>query len=136
MCVTPRVQLLVEPEDENGSPVGWLEGEVDMVADRHLVLAVLNRFSHVRLSLHGHVHANSLTTRDGVVYITSASPLEYPMQWREVRVSRCQVEVRAHALSVPDALRRSRVLETRDGRNDAKKGRAIANNVVIDTCGP
>jgi hypothetical protein len=131
----PWWQLLVEPRDVDDNIVGWLEGEVDMIADRSQVLSVLGRFDHVRLSLHGHVHANSITTRNGIVYATIASPLEYPMQWREVRVSKCQVELRAHTLAVPEASRRSRELETRLGRNDAKKGSDLANHVVIEICG-
>ena len=41
----------------------------------------------VRLCLHGHVHANTLTTRHGIAFVTNAAAGEYPMQWREVAVS-------------------------------------------------
>jgi len=107
-----------------------------MIADRGAVLDVLAQFSHVRLSLHGHVHANSITTRGGVVYVTSAALMEYPMQWREVRVSDCQIELRTHQLPLPAALIKSQELETRSGRNLAKKGTLSSNHVVLEICGP
>ena len=124
----------MEPEDEQGVTVDWLEGEVDMIADRHMVLAIIGRFPHVRLSMHGHVHANSITLRGGVAYVTSAALTEYPMQWQEIRVSDCEIELRTHQLVLPAALHASQILETRAGRNLAKKGRASANHVVIEAC--
>ena len=62
----------------------------DFIDNREEVLALLARYDHVRLSLHGHVHANSIATRGGVVFVTTASAAEYPMHWREVSVYECE----------------------------------------------
>ena len=106
----------------------------DFIDNREEVLALLARYDHVRLSLHGHVHANSIATRGGVVFVTTASAAEYPMHWREVRVRPCEVELRTHALDLPEVLQKSRERDTRNGRNAAKLGEPLANNLLLRTC--
>ena len=56
------------------------------------VLALLKRHTHVRLSLHGHCHANSLTMRGGV----RAPPP--PPRAREESESARQRERESHAV--------------------------------------
>ena len=53
----------------------------------------------MRLSLHGHVHANTLATQHGIAFASGASAGEFPMQWREVHVLPCEVRLRAHELA-------------------------------------
>ena len=98
------------------------------------MLEVLSHYRHVALSLHGHVHANSMTTRRGVVFVSTAATGEYPMHWREVRVRSCEVELRTRALNLPHLLEKSRGRDTRHNRNPAKLGDALANNLLLRTC--
>lgn len=100
------------------------------------VLAILRRFAHVRLSLHGHVHANSLTARAGIAFVSTASADEYPMQWREVIVRQCEIELRMHSLVLPGLLDESARREAGRGagRNEAKRGGPMDNNVILRTC--
>ena len=51
------------------------------------MVELLSRYPHVRLCLHGHVHGHSLTTHDGIVYVSTASASEYPLAWREARTA-------------------------------------------------
>ena len=107
----------------------------------HQVLNLLSRYPHVRLSLHGHVHANSLTTHGGIAFVTTSSASEYPMQWREVIVRECEIEMRTRALPVPsDTLAMSRRRETGRGdpdeRNRAKVGGALENHLLLSVCTP
>ena len=107
----------------------------DFIDNREEVLALLARYDHVRLSLHGHVHANTLTTRHGIAFVTNAAAGEYPMQWREVHVLPCEVRLRAHELGLPQLLDKSRRRETR-GVNEGKAGREVANiNLVFQGFG-
>ena len=70
-------------EQEGGSALpSWLSWRGDFIDNRLEVLGLLARHTHVRLSLHGHVHANTLTTRHGVAFVTGAAASEYPMQVR------------------------------------------------------
>ncbi len=57
------------------------------VIRRWQVVELLSRYPHVRLCLHGHVHGHSLTTRGGIVYVSTASASEYPLAWREARAA-------------------------------------------------
>ena len=102
------------------------------------VLALLRRFSHVRLSFHGHVHANSVTVRAGVAFVTTASVDEYPMTWREVLVRRCEVELRTHTLQLAHLIEKSAQREAGrgdpDSRNAAKRGAQADNNVIVRFC--
>jgi len=129
-------QLFVRPFDASGSPASWLQLPDDMVENADQVLAILRRFSHVKLSLHGHVHANSLTSRAGIAFVSTASANEYPMQWREVVVRVCQIELRMHSLVLPQLMEKSARREAGrgPGRNEAKRGGALDTNVIIRTC--
>jgi 3',5'-cyclic AMP phosphodiesterase CpdA len=142
-------QLLVDPSSGqptsgsamDGHPSGapppagsWVEGMQDFVSNRAEVLSLLFKFNHVRLSLHGHVHANSVVTRHGVRFVTTASAIEFPMHWREVEVHQCELRLTTHAVNVPRQRDRSRQADRREGRNDLKLGSADANSVVIRTC--
>lgn len=122
-------QLLVQPPGD-----GWVDPTQDFIDNREEVLALLARYDHVRLSLHGHVHANSIATRGGVVFVTTASAAEYPMHWREVSVYECEVRLTTHAVDAPLQRVRSRDADPRLGRNDIKLGPSLANYVVINTC--
>ena len=127
-------QLLVKPTDRSGRIASWLQLPDDMIENADEVLDVLRRFSHVRLSLHGHVHANSLTTRNGIVFVTTAAASEYPMQWREVIVRPCELELRTRSLTVPpELLDRSARREAGRGvgRNEAKRGLAADNHAIV-----
>ena len=88
----------------------------------------------MRLSLHGHVHANTLTTRHGIAFVTNAAAGEYPMQWREVAVSPCELQIRTRSLQAPALLEKSRQRDTRPNRNEIKAGDELANAVSVRTC--
>ena len=88
----------------------------------------------MRLSFHGHVHANTLTTRHGVAFVTSAAASEYPMQWREVSVRPCELQIHARSIDAPALREKSRLRDTRVGRNEIKAGTPRANAVSIRTC--
>ena len=147
-------------------PHRWFVPQYDLVENAHEVLAVLRRHApRVRLSLHGHVHANSLTTRvrvlvsiprpldsstallptplahpevagaryppqGGVPFVTTSAASEFPMMWREVIVRRCELELRTHALELPELLGKSARRDTR-GVNDAKRGGDAENRIVL-----
>jgi len=119
-------QLLAEPLGGDGALPRFLDRRQDFVDNRLEVLRVLKQHSHVRLSLHGHVHANTLTVQHGIVFASSASVGEFPMQWREVHVLPCEIRLRARPLGMPALLQKSARRETR-GVNDGKEGRDIAN---------
>ena len=130
-------QLLVSPVNESVQEVrlpGWLDWRGDFVDNRLEVLQLLDRHEHVRLSFHGHVHANTITTRRGVAYVSNAAAGEYPMHWREVAVLPCELQIRTHALEAPALLEKSRLRDTRPGRNEIKAGTQEANAVSIRTC--
>ena len=97
-------------------PVLWLQ-----------VLRLLKKHPHVRLSLHAHVHANTLTVRHGVVFASSASAAEFPMQWREVHVLPCEVRLRARSLGLPLLLDKSARRESRGGNSGAEVNVAKAS---------
>ena len=132
-------QLLVSPvdeseqEDESALP-GWLGWRGDFIDNRGEVLALLARHSHVRLSFHGHVHANTLTTRHGVAFVSNAAVSEYPMQWREVTVLPCELQIRTRSIQAPVLREKSRLRDTRAGRNEIKVGTQLANAVSVRTC--
>jgi hypothetical protein len=123
-------QLLVVPTDANNNAVPWFTASQDLIDNADEVLAVFGRFSHVRLSLHGHVHANSVTTRGGIPFVTTASADEYPMAWREIIVRKCEIELRMRHLTLPTLRDMSATRETR-GINAAKLGGLTENNVVL-----
>lgn len=143
-------QLLVDPsagqptdgsthrgQTGDGPPGGsWIESTQDFILNRAEVLSLLSNFDNVRLSLHGHVHANSIVTRRGVAFVTTASPIEFPMHWREVTVHECELRLTTHAIDVPRQRDKSRQADRRGGRNGFKLGPAAANSVVIRTCDP
>jgi hypothetical protein len=107
----------------------------DFIDNRHEVLRLLRQHPHVRLALHGHVHANTLATQHGIAFASGASAGEFPMQWREVHVLPCEVRLRAHELGLPQLLDKSRRRETR-GVNEGKAGREVANiNLVFQGFG-
>ena len=124
-------QLFVHPTGSSGDVHTWFVPQYDLVENAHEVVAVLRRHApRVRLSLHGHVHANSLTTRGGVPFVTTSAASEYPMMWREVIVRRCELELRTHALELPELLDKSARRDTR-GVNDAKRGGDAENHIVL-----
>jgi 3',5'-cyclic AMP phosphodiesterase CpdA len=134
-------QLLVQPREPSGAVVSWLEVPVDMVENANQVLNLLSRYPHVRLSLHGHVHANSLTTYGGIAFVTTSSASEYPMQWREVIVRECEIEMRTRTLPVAsETLAMSRQREAGRGdpdeRNRAKLGGVLENHLLLSVCTP
>ena len=129
------------PEGDGGesrppNPFSWLDIRQDFVQNRLEVLSILGRFSHVRLSLHGHVHANSLTVKQGIAFVSTASVGEYPMHWREVSIYPCHLRLTTHPLAHAALLKQSYTRESRTGRNRIKMGTTLANDVVIHTCGP
>ena len=131
-------QLIVPPtcddaDGQSGGPCPWFVPEYDMIYNADEVLSVLRRHPHVRVALHGHVHANSLTTRAGIAFVTTASADEYPMQWREVVVRACEVELHTRALAPQGLVDQSAARETR-GLNKAKRGSPLANHLVVRTC--
>ena len=103
----------------------------DMIDNREEVLSVLGRFRHVvRFSTHGHVHANTLVRHPrlgGLAFATLASATEYPVQWHELQLSRCEAALVPRAVSGVSELRRlSEQRETRPGRNRIKLGLGAA----------
>eukprot|EP00316_Scyphosphaera_apsteinii_P008306 CAMPEP_0119332304 /NCGR_PEP_ID=MMETSP1333-20130426/82439_1 /TAXON_ID=418940 /ORGANISM="Scyphosphaera apsteinii, Strain RCC1455" /LENGTH=452 /DNA_ID=CAMNT_0007342101 /DNA_START=145 /DNA_END=1503 /DNA_ORIENTATION=- len=125
-------QLLAMPASENA----WLDLQQDFIDNRAEVIALLSRYEHVRLSLHGHVHANSLTTQHGIAFVSTAAAGEYPMQWREVIVYPCDLKMTTHELDMPALLEKSKQRDNRAGRNAIKMGPAMANSVILRTCDP
>ena len=124
-------QLLVPPTDASGAVHRWFVPQYDLVENAAEVLSVIRQHApRVQLSLSGHVHANSLTTRYGVPFVTTSSASEYPMMWREVIVRRCAIELRTHSLDLPDLRDKSAKRDTR-GVNDAKLGGVAENHVVL-----
>ena len=71
---------------------------------------------------------------DGITFVGVASADEYPMQWREVTVRPCEVELRAHDIVLPALLAKSAARDSRAGRNEAKRGGALDRRVVLRTC--
>ena len=122
-------QLLVEPPGAS-----WIERTQDFIDNRHEVLQLLSKFDHIRLCLHGHVHANSFVTFLGIAFITTASAIEFPMHWREVSVFKCEIRLTTHTVDAPLQRERSRRADRRRGRNDVKLGDSLANSLVIQFC--
>ena len=92
----------------SGGAPEWLDRRGDLVDNAAEVLALIARHPHVRLSFHGHVHANTLTVRGPTAFVSLASAGEWPMQWREARLFGCEAELRTHQLAMPALLERSR----------------------------
>ena len=136
-------QLLVEPTTPGaaGRLPPFLSLQQDFVDNRHEVLRLLKKHPHVRLSLHAHVHANTLTMRHGIVFASSAAASEYPMQWREVHVLPCEIRLRTRPLHLPLLLDKSARRESRGGQggadvNAAKAGRGVADVDLVFRGGP
>ena len=136
-------QLLVEPTTPGaaGRLPAFLSLQQDFVDNRHEVLRLLKKHPHVRLSLHAHVHANTLTMRHGIVFASSAAASEYPMQWREVHVLPCEIRLRTRPLHLPLLLDKSARRESRGGQggadvNAAKAGRGVADVDLVFRGGP
>ena len=128
-------QLLVHPTDQQGRVHKWFVPQYDLVQNAHDVLAVLRRHAPiVKLALHGHVHAHSLTHRHGMPFVTTSSASEYPMMWREVIVRPCEVELRTHQLELPILLDKSAKRDTR-GVNEGKIGGTEENRYVVRSRG-
>ena len=109
--------------DMHGGGPSWI-GEGDMIDNRASVLEVLSRYaSVVRLSLHGHVHANTRALWRGIEFISLASTTEYPMEWFELRLSDCTAHLLPRPVEGVDEWRdESLQRETRPRRNDIKRG--------------
>jgi len=128
----------LEPSFEEASGPSWI-GSGDMIDNRGEVLEVIARYPGVvRLSLHGHVHANTLVRAHGVAFVTLSSTTEYPMQWHELQLDACEARLLQRPLELPDERRLSERRDTRPGRNRIKLGLASASamggRVVVSTC--
>lgn len=94
-----------------------------MVDNRHEVLEVLSRYaSTIRISLHGHVHANTLASWHGIDFLTLSSTSEYPMQWFELLLGECDAQLIAHQLELPALRAESERRDNRPFRNAIKRG--------------
>ncbi|KAL1510862.1 hypothetical protein AB1Y20_005694 [Prymnesium parvum] len=111
-------------------------GPGDLVDNREEVLAVLARHTGVlRLALHGHVHANTLTWWRGVPFVTLASTSEFPLEWHELVLADCELRLVRHALDLPALRHKSYAQDTRAGRNAIKQGPAsLAQGLRLDVC--
>ena len=104
----------------------------------------------VALSLHGHVHANTLTWWHGIPFVTLASTTEYPLQWHELRLWPCVAKPTAAAAAVPLPPSRGLLLlqrplllpllraesarrDTRPNRNRIKRGDATGQSAVCSS---
>lgn len=95
----------------------------DMVDNHIQVLEVLSRYPGVvRLSLHGHVHANTLVSWKGIDFLTLASTSEYPMQWFELHLRECDAQLTARHLALPHLRDESEKRDNRPMRNAIKRG--------------
>ena len=56
------------------------------------------------------------------------------MMWREVIVRQCEIELRTREIAVPLLRDKSAKRETRSGLNEAKRGGALENNMVLPLC--
>ena len=118
--------------------LSWI-GAGDMIDNRDEVLELLAEYPHVvRLSLHGHVHANTLVHHRGVAFATLASTSEYPMQWHELQLSECEALLLQRPLELPSLRRLSERRDTRAGRNRIKAGlmggATMGGRVVVRAC--
>ncbi len=111
-------QLLAMPS----SGGGWIIPRQDFIKNRRQVMSMLASYSHVKLSLHGHVHANTVAKEAGIYFVTSASASEYPMHWHEVTLGECAVAIKTHALKLNRLRMLSRGRDTRRWRNEIKMG--------------
>ena len=155
-------QLLVDPTEprfpsksqRKGSRAAWADGGMlepvagpdwiatgDMIDNRQEVLELLARHPGVvKLSLHGHVHANTLAHASGVTFATLSSTSEYPMQWHELQLDECEARLLQRPLALPDERRLSENRDTRLGRNRIKLGLASPDattmraRVVVRVC--
>jgi 3',5'-cyclic AMP phosphodiesterase CpdA len=133
---TPNVLAPEVEVEEAGS--NWI-GFGDMIDNRKEVLALITRFPGVvRLSLHGHVHANTLVHAYGVAFATLSSTSEYPMQWHELQLDACEARLLQRPLDLAEERRLSALRDTRPGHNRVKLGfqlgATMGERVVVPTC--
>ena len=135
---TPNVLAPEVEVEEAGS--NWI-GFGDMIDNRKEVLALITRFPGVvRLSLHGHVHANTLVHAYGVAFATLSSTSEYPMQWHELQLDAdaCEARILSFDLDLAEERRLSALRDTRPGHNRVKLGfqlgATMGERVVVPTC--
>ena len=133
---TPNVLAPEVEVEEAGS--NWI-GFGDMIDNRKEVLALITRFPGVvRLSLHGHVHANTLVHAYGVAFATLSSTSEYPMQWHELQLDACEARLLQRPLDLAEERRLSSIRDTRPGHNRVKLGfqlgATMGERVVVPTC--
>lgn len=117
---------VLDPMADASMPAWIAEG--DMIDNRHEVLQLLSRYPHVvRFALHGHIHANTLTTWHGIDFITLAATTEYPMQWFELALGECTASLVARPLGLSGLRAESHVRDNRPWRNELKRGRLVRN---------
>ena len=123
-------QLLVEPVDEygGGGAPEWLDRPRRPRRQRRRG-ARAHRAPPARAAVlpraRAREHADG--ARPHCAFVSLASAGEWPMQWREARLFGCEAELRTHQLAMPALLERSRLRDTRGGRNAAKLGDALDN---------
>ena len=133
LLVAPLPDLQVPfPSSSSTELPAWLDWRADFVDNREEVLELLARHSHVRVSFHGHVHANTEARRHGITFVSSAAVGEYPMTWREVAIYPCEMVISIRTLGAPlDLLEKSRLRDTRAGRNEIKVGGSTVTKVPL-----
>jgi len=72
-----------------------------------LLAHVLSRYPQVKAVFSGHVHTNSISKDNGVVYITTSALPEYPVEFREVEVYEDRIEIKTRGISNSVFARRS-----------------------------
>lgn len=127
-------QLLVPPVGMG--PIGEAG---DLIDNGHEVIALLGRYPHVTLSLHGHVHANTATTMrlaggHELTLMSLASTTEYPLQWHEVTLRPCALELRHRPIDAPELANASLLRENRPGFARVKNQSAADPGLYIRTC--
>ena len=112
-------------QSHSGGGPSWI-GAGDLIRNRAEVLRVLSNHTRtVKLSVHGHVHANTITRWRGIPFVTLAATTEWPMQWHELQLAPCALKLVQHDLRLPPATRvESMRRDTRPNRNNIKLGRA------------
>ena len=111
----------------------------DLIYNGHEVIALLGRYPHVTLSLHGHVHANTATTMrlaggHELTLMSLASTTEYPLQWHEVTLRPCALELRHRPIDAPELANASLLRENRPGFARVKNQSAADPGLYIRTC--
>ena len=81
--------------------------QIGYVKNTDEFIGIIEKYDHVRMLLSGHWHFNSSYLWNEKVCVTTASLVEYPMEFRVIEITENAIDIRTYGLEDPDLLEQS-----------------------------